>query len=148
MFYWIYTKKNEVKPIISRNFATSAEAVKFATRNANDWTHGDMLQKGERYGEYLNGKIRIGSKIESSVKPKIKAPKKRIAKNCDVIVSTKFDLQKVLYSLDSTCAKWKGTNAKPSSTMPDLFPMVIHVHSNRISWEPCINAVDINKKIK
>jgi len=148
MFYWIYTKKNEVKPIISRNFHTSTEAVKFATRNANNWTHGDMLQKGERYGEYLNGKIRIGSKIESSVKPKIKVPKKRVATDCDVIVSTKFDLHKVLYSLDSTSAKWKNSNEKPSSIMPDLFPMVIHVRSNRISWEPCINAVDINKKIK
>ena len=106
MFYWIYTKKNESKPIISRNFNDSHEAVRFAVRNGSNWEHGEMLKKGERYGEFHKGKIRIGSNIESSIKPK--APVKRVAKNCDVIVTDSLDLRKVLFSLDSTSAKWKN----------------------------------------
>lgn len=146
MFYWIYTKKNESKPIISRNFNDSHEAVRFAVRNGSNWEHGEMLKKGERYGEFHKGKIRIGSKIESSIKPK--APVKRVAKNCDVIVTDSLELRKVLFSLDSTSAKWKNGGEKPSSIMPSNFPMVIHVRNNRISYEPCINAGDINNKIK
>ena len=146
MFYWIYTKKNETKPIISRNFNDSHEAVRFAVRNGKDWDHGDMMKKGERYGEFHKGKIRIGSKIESSIKPK--APKKRVAQNCSVIVYNSYELSKVLYSLDSTSAKWKNSKETPSSIMPSTFPMVVHVRNNCISWEPCINAGAINSKIK
>ena len=68
MFYWIYTKINTTKTIISRNFATSVEGVRFANRNALNWKHGEMFKKGERYGEYLNGVLRVGSKISSKRK--------------------------------------------------------------------------------
>ena len=66
MFYWIYTKLNETKPIISRNFATSAEGLKFALRNGLNWKHGEMFKHGKRYGEWHKGKVRIGSNIAKS----------------------------------------------------------------------------------
>jgi len=149
MFYWIYTKKNETKPIISRNFPESKDAVKFALRNGKDWKHGDMLKNGERYGEFHKGKIRIGSKIESSVKPK--APKKKVASNCDVVIRDRAELLQVLRSLETTSAKWKHSKENPlhMAGYSGNYPIIIHVRRNVLSWTTyAINGANINTKIR
>jgi hypothetical protein len=66
MFYWIYTKKNGIKSIISRNFPTSVEGLRFGLRNGNNWKYGEMFKQGKRYGEWHKGKVRIGSNIAKS----------------------------------------------------------------------------------
>ena len=67
MFYWVYFKKiNPTKRIMSRNFETSAEALKFALRNGKDWKRGEMFKGTIRNGEWHKGKIRIGSNIAKS----------------------------------------------------------------------------------
>lgn len=148
MFYWIYTKKNTIKPIISRNFATSAEAMKFALRNGLDWTHGDMLKNGERYGEYHKGKIRIGSKIESSVKPK--APKKKVAKDCALIIRDHSEFRYALQQLEPTSAKWKSGKENPMAlaNMSLNYPIILHVTRNVISWSSAILGTHAHNKIK
>ena len=147
MFYWIYTKKNETKPIISRNFAESKDAVKFAIRNGKDWTHGDMLKKGERYGEFHKGKIRIGSKIASSIKPKI--PKK-VATNSTLLIRDRTEYLYALGELEKTSAKWKGTNTNPlaCADLKYTYPIVLYVRRNKISWEPAILGTHTHNTIK
>jgi len=66
MFYWVYTKKGSVRPIISRNLETSRDAVKFGIKNGKDWIKGEMFTKGIRMGEFKKGKIRIGSNLKKS----------------------------------------------------------------------------------